>query len=204
MNSMVNKNKDFFLVAIIGFCVGWLALMPAKNLGFEIKPILILGSVVGLTLFAPLALLILKFLSRFWKVLEQFGKFAAVGTLNALLDIAIINLLIFLTNIPKGPYYSLFVAMAFLVAATNSYFWNKFWTFQSSTPATLNEYSRFALFTFIGALINNGAASLVVNVIGAPAGFSLKLWANVGVLVGVAVSLLWNFLSYRKIVFRTK
>lgn len=201
---MVNTKGDFYLVAVIGFCVGWLLLMPLKNLGFEIKPFLILASVLGLTVFAPFALLILKLLSRKFQVFEQFGKFAAVGTLNTLLYLAVINLFIFLTNISRGSFYSLFVVTGFLVSTTNSYLWNKFWTFQSRAPISLSEYGRFAFFTLIGLLINAGTASLIVNVIGAPAGFNPKLWANIGALIAVFVSLFWNFLTYRRIVFKTK
>jgi putative flippase GtrA len=201
---MQNKKKDFYLVAIIGFLVGWLVLMPIKNFGYEIKPLLILISVVGLTLFAPLALFILKFLGKFWPVLEQFGKFAAVGTLNTLLYLAVINLLILLTDIAKGTYYSVFVVVGYLVSTTNSYVWNKFWTFQNRSPATFAEYGRFAFFTFIGILLNASTASLIVNVIGAPVGVNLKLWANVGALVAVAVTLFWNFSTYRRFVFKPK
>ena len=195
---------DYYLVTIIGFLVGWLLLMPAKNLGFEIKLILVLGSVIGFSILAPIALFVLKFLSRFWKVLEQFGKFAAVGTLNTLLDLGVLNLLIYLTDISSGASYSGFKAISFLVGTTNSYFWNKFWTFGSRLPVTLNEYGRFIFFTLIGVLINVSAATLVVNVIGAPAGVNPKLWANVGALAGVFTALLWNFLSYKKIVFKKK
>ena len=37
---------------------------------------------------------------------------------------------------------------------------------------------------------------------GAPAGIPPKLWANVGGLAGVVVSFMWNFMAYKKIVFR--
>lgn len=198
----MNK-KDYYLVTIIGFLVGWLILLPAANIGLKISPLLIVGSVVGFSIFAPFALWLLKYLSRFWRLLEQFGKFAAVGTLNSLLDIGILNLLIFLTDIAAGSYFSGFKAISFLVASTNSYLWNKFWTFQSRLPVTAVEYFRFIFFTLIGALINVSAASLIVNAIGAPSGFNLKLWANIGAVAAVFVSMLWNFLSYRYIVFKS-
>lgn len=198
---MFNK-KDFYLVSIIGFLVGTLFLMPLANLGFGLDLPLILASVLGFTIFAPIALGILHFLGRYFKVIEQFGRFAAVGTLNTLMDISVVNGLIFLTNISKGWYYTLFAVIGFLIATTNSYLWNKFWTFQSIKPVTIKEYIRFALFTLIGVLINAGTASLVVNVIGMPTGFDPKLWANVGLLFGVAASFMWNFLSYKNFVFK--
>jgi putative flippase GtrA len=196
------QKKDFFLVTIIGFAVGWLILMPAANLGVKLTALNIAASVIGFSVLAPIALYVLKILGRFWSVFEQFGKFAAVGTLNTLIDLGIMNLFIFVTGVAAGAPYVLFKTVSFVAASTNSYFWNKFWTFQSRLPVTAVEYVRFLFFTLIGTLINVGIAALVVNVIGAPNGFNPKLWANIGALVAVAVSLFWNFISYRNIVFK--
>ena len=196
--------KDYYLVSIIGFLVGLLVLLPATNLGLKITFTLALASVLGFTVFAPIALWILKKLSRLWAVFDQFGKFAAVGTLNTLLDLGVLNLLMFLTGLYSGLPYVGFKATSFIVGTTNSYFWNKLWTFQNKMPVTLAEYLRFGIFTLVGALINVSVASVIVNVIGAPTGMDPKLWANLGALIAVFAAFLWNFLSYRNIVFKTK
>lgn len=197
------KKKDFYLTLLIGFLFGVLVLLPIKNLDFIITPKLIFITVVGFTVLAPLALFILKFLSRFWAVLYQFGKFAAVGALNTVIDLGIMNFLILLTGVYTGVYFSIFKASSFLVAVLNSYFWNKFWTFQSKAPVTLKEFSRFIFFTAIGLLINVSVASFIVTVLGPVFGVDPKLWANVGALIAVFVSLLWNFFAYRYIVFKS-
>ncbi len=194
--------RDFYLVGVIGFLVGWLVALPAANIGVSITPLFFVISVVGFTLFAPLALWVLKLLSRKWAVFEQFGKFAAVGTLNTLVDLGVLNLLILITDLASGAPFVGFKTISFLVATTNSYFWNKFWTFGSRMPVTGKEYLRFAFFTLGGTLINVGIASLVVNVIGAPEGMNPKLWANIGALCGVFAGFMWNFLSYKFIVFK--
>ncbi len=194
--------RDFYLVAVIGFLVGWLVALPAANIGIPITAAFFLVTVVGFTLFAPFALWILKLLSRKWGVFEQFGKFAAVGTLNTLVDLGVLNFLILLTDLASGVPFVGFKTISFLIATTNSYFWNKFWTFGSRVPVTGKEYLRFALFTLGGTLINVGIASLVVNVIGVPGQMNPKLWANVGALFGVFAGFMWNFLSYKLIVFR--
>ncbi len=200
----MKNRKDFYLVAIIGFCVGWLLLMPLKNLGFEIRPLLIFASVAGFTIFAPIALAILNFFGRFWPLLNQLGKFLATGSLNFFLDFGVLNLLIFLTDISRGGYYVVFKVISFLAASTNSYFWNKFWVFGSRGKTTAGEYGLFFMLTAIGAVINIGIAALVVNVIGAPNGISLKIWSNVGALIAVIFSLFWNFISYKFFVFKPK
>jgi len=197
------SKKDYQLVSLIGFLVGFLILWPLTNLGLKINFLKGALSVFGFTVFAPFALWLINILSRFFPILKQFGKFAAVGTLNTLLDLGVLNFLIFLSGLASGVFYVVFKAISFLIATTNSYFWNKFWTFQSRLPVSLNEYIRFAIFTLVGTLINVSVASLIVNVIGPPVGFSPKLWANIGALIAVFCSFMWNFLSYRQIVFKS-
>jgi putative flippase GtrA len=198
------SKKDLFIVSIIGFLVGWLVLLPAANLGVKISPAIAAISVLFFSVLAPILLAFLHFLSRFFKVLEQAGKFLAVGTLNTLLDISVLNGLIYLTGIARGWHFTLFKATAFLIASTNSYFWNKFWTFESYSKINPGEYFFFFLVTLFGAFINTTVASFIVNVLGAPAGFSLKLWANVAALIAVFFSMLWNFSAYRYIVFKKR
>ncbi len=198
----MNTKKDYFLVWIIGIFVGVLALIPLKNIGIEFGWLFAVVLVIGLSVFAIFALFILKLLSRWIPVFEKFGKFAAVGTLNTLLDLGVLNLLIFIVGISSGVGFVLFKAVSFLAGTTNSYLWNKLWTFQSKAPVSAGEYVRFAGFTLVGTLINISVAASIVNGISAPNGINEKLWANIGALIAVAVSFLWNFLTYKNVVFK--
>lgn len=201
---MQTKNKDFYLVAVIGFLVGVLVIFPATSFGIKFTPLKVLASVIFFSFFAPLALLILKKLARFWPLLDQLGKFLATGSLNFFLDFGVLNILILLTNITNGVYYVVFKIISFLVASTNSYFWNKFWVFGGGKRANAGEYGLFFTTTAIGAAINIGIAAFIVNVIGAPHGINPKVWSNVGALVAVIFSLFWNFISYKFLVFKPK
>ncbi|MFA5084424.1 MAG: GtrA family protein [Candidatus Paceibacterota bacterium] len=194
--------KDYLLVSLIGFLVGWLILPTAFNLGLKINPTLILLSVIGFSALAPLVLAVVFYFSRFWPGLRQFGKFCAVGVLNTFLGFSVLNLLIHFTGITRGLYYSLFLVLSFMVSVTNSYFWNKFWSFQSQTATSPSEFSRFLLFTFIGLLINNAVASFLNNVIGPLGGIKPIVWANVSAFFAIAFSFLWNFFSYRFWIFK--
>ncbi|MDP2638562.1 MAG: GtrA family protein [Candidatus Azambacteria bacterium] len=196
--------KDFYLVTVIGLAVGALFLLPLKGVGFSLTPWIVIGSLVGFTLLAPLAFGVFRFLSRFWRPMEQIGKFAAVGTLNSLFDLAIVNFLILLTGVTAGWLFSLFKALSFFMASANSYAWNKFWTFQSRSPADWREYSYFIFFTLLSVFLNVVAASFVVDFLGAPVGIGLELWANIGALTATAVSLTFNFFLYKKVVFKAK
>jgi len=135
-------------------------------------------------------------------VLYQFGKFAAVGTLNTFVDIGVLNLEILIFGTPAAWPYRIFKAISFLAATTNSFFWNKFWTFDSRGPANPAQTIKFYLVAIGGFLINVGIASYVFSGVARPVAISANLWANIGALAGVASGFLWDFLGYKYVVFK--
>jgi len=121
-----------------------------------------------------------------------------VGASNTLIDLAVLNLLIFLTGVASGTPFIFFKAISFLVAVTNSYFWNRRWTFRSDK----HVFIQFLVISTTGLLLNVGTASFLVNILGPQFGLPDKIWANVGAAGGTLVVMTWNFLGYKLIVFR--
>jgi len=132
----------------------------------------------------------------------QIIKFAVVGGVNTVVDLVVLNVLMFATGIASGIFYSVFKGVSFLVAVTNSYLMNKRWTFGSHEKKVGKEFSRFLLISVVGFAINVGAASVVVNMIPNFLDISPKLWGNVGALAGTFCGLIWNFVGYKFIVFK--
>jgi len=131
--------KDYFLVSIIGFFFGLLLLPVLNNIKLPFLKITFNSAfliVVGFVIFANFALWLVSLLSRLFPLLLQIAKFVAVGGLNTLLDWGILNTLIFLSGIAAGWWYSIFKSISFIVAVINSYFWNKYWTFQETQTNT--------------------------------------------------------------------
>ncbi|MDP3093351.1 MAG: GtrA family protein [bacterium] len=191
-----SKKKDLIASLAIGEISAWLALAISKNLVQDFKfwwllpitfPILCGGGMIVALLFKEKLL-----------TLYQFAKFFLVGGMNTLVDLGILNLLILAAGISSGLWYSVFKGVSFLIATTNSYFWNKLWTFGSGK----GKFHQFLVISVIGFFINVGAASFIVNLIGPQAGLTVKTWANVGALMGSAAGLIWNFLGYKFIVFK--
>ena len=142
-------------------------------------------------------------LGRRRPVLFQFGKFITIGLSNTAIDFGILNLLIFLTEVERGYLYSLFKAASFMVAVINSYLWNKFWTFESrENNEAGKQFFHFLVISGVGFGINVIVASIIVNVIGPVAEISARIWANLGAFVAIVISVLWNFLGYKFIVFK--
>ena len=193
---MTTVKKDIIASLIIGEICAWLMLVISKNFIQNFRlwwllpivfPVLCAGGMVAALLFKEKLL-----------ILYQFAKFFLVGGMNTLVDLGILNLLIFVSEISSGLWYSVFKGFSFLVATINSYLWNKLWTFKTGKGA----FSQFLVVSFIGLLINVGIASLVVNSIGIQFGLSAAAWASIGALAGSVVGLIWNFLGYKFIVFK--
>ena len=195
------KKTDAIISAVIGFLIGVFFFIIIKNIGIEIPYTWLL-----LIIFPPLALLgmfVVSFLGRKFLIIYQAGKFMLVGALNTFIDLGTLNILIWFSGIVAGPWYSVFKGISFLVATTNSYFWNKHWTFRKRERFFApGEFSKFLVVTTIGLSINVGIASVVVNIIGPQFGMGTKMWANVGAFTAVLVAWGWNFLGSKFVVFK--
>jgi putative flippase GtrA len=194
--------KDLLLVTIIGAAVGLLSQPIVANIFASPSATVRIGIFTGFLVLAPVALGIAYLIGKVIPVIYQFAKFAATGTLNSFIDGGVLNLLIFLTGIAAGIGYSVFKTISFICATTNSYLWNKYWTFGSFGRVTSGEVAKFYTIAVMGGILNIGVASLVVNAIGRPQPISPNLWANIGALAGIGCSFLWNFLGYKFLVFK--
>lgn len=156
-----------------------------------------------LPLFFLLGIVIGQLVSRIIKALYQLAKFIEVGTLNAFIDLSVLSILMSIFGIEAGWFYSLFKGVSFIIAITNSYFWNKIWTFQKKEfKKPHKEFIQFLAASGIGFSINVGVASLAVNVVGAQFGLSLHLWGIIGAIIAAFCGMIWNFLGYKFLVFK--
>lgn len=211
------KKSDLFCILIIGELVGWLAFAVLKNLNADLAIYQLMLSTFGRTfdlklflavsvpIIALICLYITYLLGKKKPVFFQIGKYAAVGILNTLLDLGILSLEIILSGITSGLYYSIFKSISFLVAVINSYFWNKFWTFNvNKTKKAAKEFLQFLIVSGIGFGINVGVASLIVNLIGPQAGINPQTWSILGATLAIIFSMIWNFFGYKFIVFKNE
>lgn len=154
----------------------------------------------------------------------QFIKCSAVGASNTLIDLAVLNLLIFLTGVKTGIYVAVFAGISFIAADVNSFLLNKFWTFKDrkkNSQELMKQIIVFLLVSLTGLAINIFVVNLIVNIAGLQYGMINKLfviinntglrwnidkiawvWANIGKFCAVFLTIVWNFTGYKLIVFK--
>lgn len=204
--------KDFWLAILAGELVAWLSLPTLKNLKLfdflSSQEISFMPFVIFWVIFVPLGAILA--LSVFYLIAKnrnsigffQAGKYGITGTLNTFLYAGIYNFLIYITNIASGLQIDIFAVIAFVLAVTNSFFWNKYWSFEGQGGEFIKtEAIKFFIVSSLVAIINISIIHIIVNVIGAPSGFDSKIWANVALIFAIIVAFFGNFFSYKFIVF---
>ncbi len=135
--------------------------------------------------------------------IKQFVKFFVVGIINTAIDFMVLNLEMALTGITSGPYMFVLNSISFSVATINSFFMNKRWTFEDKENKESGiKFSQFLIVSVIGITINGGIVYAITSFTTPLLGMSPQLWANVAKLFATVVSLIWNFLGYKFIVFK--
>jgi putative flippase GtrA len=193
--------KDILFGAVNGAIFGLMSPFILKS--FDFLPASEFLFFFGFSALAAVGIAVGILLSRISETFFQLAKFGCVGAANFAIDLGVMNLLIFTTGITNGIIVDLFKAVSFSVAVTNSYFWNKHWSFSNRNVSNPEkEFSQFFFISVAGACINVGIASFFTNFIGPQGGISAAAWPNIGAGVGAIAVLAWNFLGYKFIVFR--
>jgi putative flippase GtrA len=128
-------------------------------------------------------------------------RFVLVGGFNTVVDFTIYNLASQLLGLalPLANMISTVIAMSI------SFVLNKKWTFNSQSKNYAREVVLFFIFTLIGIwIIQSGLIWLIENWL-----LSQLDWQNFWLKNGVKVvatlpSLVWNYLAYNKIVFKSQ
>ncbi len=198
---MLNK-KDYAIAALVGFFTGAFAVPTFVNLGFRSWPVLMLLP-LGVSLLFSAGVWFGNFLSRWLAFMSQLGKFAAVGFLNTAIDFGILNLLSAATGVTSGFIVGGVNMPGFGVAVVNSYFWNKFWVFRGREQA-LRDFPKFLAVSLAGLLLNSGIVVFMTTYVPAAFGISNTAWLNFAKILATGLVLVWNFLGYKFLVFRSQ
>lgn len=203
------KKTDMLLSLIIGLLSALMIIFVGGNLSAEnsfFEPITSYFKylIVVFPLFCVFGLLLCRLLAeKLGSFFYQIGKFILVGGFNFLLDVTILNSLIFATGAVRGPWQSGFKAVSFIFGAVSSYLLNKHWTFQpKSNGGASKEILRFAAISSVGFTVNVAVDYVFVNMIGSFWEMKPMLWAQFSAVIAAIVAMSWNFIGYKFFVFK--
>lgn len=148
---------------------------------------------------ALVGMVVLYYIGKKVKILWQLAKFGLVGVLNTAIDFGILNFLSGYLQVTEGVQLIPIKATSFFVALVNSYWWNKNWVFESKKKANLVT---FVVVSVIGISLNVSAVYILTTLIQPPATMSAQIWLNLANVAATFLSLAWNFLGYRLVVFK--
>ena len=133
---------------------------------------------------------------------RQESRFAIIGAFNTALDFAILIFLAHFLGVSKIIANTISTGVCFVI----SFFLNKKITFESAAKSrrdTVRELTLFTLVTLFGLWVIQGAIIWAIVPI-----FERFLSPNIATLAAkipaTAASLIWNFVMYKKVVFREK
>lgn len=204
----VLRKSDILNGIVLGLIIAIFIIAVLQNLKSSIQIPSFLADSEWLLLFlSPLIItlwtLFTFYLGTKWPVFFQFGKFITIGFSNTAIDFGVLNLLMYFTGIERGLFFSVFKAVSFLFAVTNSYLWNKYWTFENPEGEKwAKQFVNFFVISGSAFLINVSVASFIVNMVGPFGGINSTLWANFGAFASLIITIMWTFLGYKFIVFK--
>jgi len=132
----------------------------------------------------------------------RFLRFAVVGTVGAVIDFSVFNLLTSLLLFNP----ILAQAISFSAAVTSNFIWNRYWTYPDSRSKSLtNQVLQFVIVNVIGLLIRTPLIAWLgpklisfFNQFPPPFKLSAVLAGhNVALAFAVGVIMLWNFFVNR-------
>jgi len=200
---------DLFASALVGIMASLFATIALVNLdlfgksfkGVELTvPLVFIGFIV----LCIAGMVVARIGGRILPIVYKFLKFGEAGGLNWLVDLGIVNLLIFMTGFSAGIYFAIFKGVSFIAASTNSFFWNKYWVFTGGKKQDeKKEIGKFAIATTMGMAVNIAIASAIAyfgpHIL---SGIIDKSWANIATIIGSLTAMIFNFVIYKIWVFK--
>ena len=94
--------------------------------------------------------------------------------------------------------------MSFVLGIVSSYLLNKHGPFRPVQKRRQKEITRFVFISLIGFSLNIGLDYVFVNMVGSFWNMKPILWAQFSAVMAGAITMSWNFLGYKFIVFKVK
>ncbi|MCI3922235.1 GtrA family protein [Paenibacillus sp. TRM 82003] len=138
--------------------------------------------------------------------LASVTSFAVIGGMNALVDIAILNLLLRVHPTTDGGWLTTYNTIAYVCAVTNSYLWNARFTFRQRATFRFREKLWFAAQAGVALIVSNAVFLGCFQAMYAMEPLRAPVWALYNGAKGMAMALssASSYFMMRYIVFSGK
>ena len=131
----------------------------------------------------------------------RFSKFSLVGLSNAVVDIGVLNLFLWLQPTRETLVLVVYNGVALVLANVNSYIGNTMWTFRGRAEHNLRQTALF----FLQSIINIGTSTCIfwalIHPLLVDTDIPAYLVGNVAKIISVAVASVISFFLLRYVVF---
>ncbi len=131
----------------------------------------------------------------------RFSKFSLVGLSNAVVDIGVLNLFLWLQPTREPGLLFLFNGVALVLANLNSYIGNTLWTFRGRAEHNLRQTTLFVLQAAVNISISNGLFWVLIRPLLTETEIPAYLVGNVAKIISVVVASVVSFFLLRYVVF---
>ena len=139
---------------------------------------------------------------------KRVVRFACIGVINTLTDLAILNTLVFVFGMKLIAANIISASISIIL----SYFWNHYIVFRKEQPMTLKIFLKFVLVTGVSILVVQSVIiygvqhvftlSDISNATGFHHGAAKIVQVNGAKFLAVIVAMCWNFVLYQLVVFK--
>jgi dolichol-phosphate mannosyltransferase len=130
--------------------------------------------------------------------IKRFAKFALTGLSGLFVDYLLLNILAHVFHVAEP----IAVGVAFVVAATNNYIWNRLWVYpESRSVKKRKQMPVFLAVNAVGLVINEIVLFLFYIPISLALG-SEVLGLNVTKGIAAVIVMIWNYVVNRVVTFR--
>lgn len=136
--------------------------------------------------------------------MKRYTKFILVGAMNALVDLAVLNGLLFVA--PPKSEFTLFIynTVAVVGAILNSYVWNRRWTFADASDGTWRQRGLFILQALVNLAVNDLTVVWLSSYLVFSKSVPMLISSNVSKGLAMFLSSSISYFFMRLFVFRTR
>ena len=135
---------------------------------------------------------------------KRFSKFSIVGLSNAVIDIGVLNLFLWLEPTREVYVLVIYNGIALVLANLNSYVWNTLWTFRGRAEHDVRQVSLFVLQVLVNIGVSSGLFWALIHPIILYTEVPTYLAGNVAKIISVTVASTLSFFIMRYVVFSRK